>query len=161
MSINNIVLSPVQLVDFYGKVLVEMNTTNAPANEELRYLGNNERGVLIVTNHEEAVYLPDNELQFLTSILTACKLSLSDVAIVNRVREQRLYKELIENLHSSKVLLFGIDPSTFGLPIQFPHFQIQEFDKRTYLSAPVLSLVENDVALKKNLWNSLKLLFEI
>jgi hypothetical protein len=67
---------------------------------------------------------------------------------------------LIESKAGS-VLLFGIDPAGIGLPINFPQFQLQHFNKRSYLHAPTLAELEKDKEAKKQLWGSLKKLFAI
>ena len=162
MSLNNIQLSPQQLADWYSQVLIETTATAVPEPEAPEYyaLGGNAKKVLIVVSEEKEPFLPDSELTFLTSILTACKLNLADIALVNFEKmEQKDYKALVQYFNSRVVLLFNVSPLQFGLPINFPHFQIQEFNKCTYLFAPELRLVESDKQLKKELWTSLKNIF--
>jgi hypothetical protein len=104
--------------------------------------------------------LSDEELPFLTNILSACKLSLADVAIVNiHSLEEKEIEKTIEPLEPKTVLLFGITPLTIDLPINFPQFQLQQFNKRTYLYSPGLQELANDKTLKLQLWNCLKNLF--
>jgi hypothetical protein len=131
------------------------------ANEKAppKYLGNNGKKILVFVSHASVPFLPDDELNFLTSILAACKLSLADIGIANF---QKMELEEIDSLIQSEgkeVLLFGPGPSDIGLPINFPQFQLQPFNKRTYLYAPTLNELENDKEQKKQLWNSLKKLF--
>jgi hypothetical protein len=57
------------------------------------------------------------------------------------------------------VLLFGIDPLTLGLPINFPYYQLQSFNKKTYIYAPPLREVASDRTIKASLWTALKKLF--
>jgi hypothetical protein len=163
MSLNSINLNTLQVARFYGHSLVE-TTAEAPAsdNQELRYLGNNKKAILLLVSYPEAAFLPDAELAFLTNILAACKLGLADVAILNLGRtEGRLPEEALDLLAPRQVLLFGIEPLQIGLPIQFPPYQLQPFNGRTYLVSPELSALEGDKALKLKLWNCLKTLFDI
>jgi hypothetical protein len=132
-----------------------MPATGIPAP---KYLGNNNRKILILVSNSDVAFLPDDELSFLTSILSACKLGLADVAILNTSHHNDA-ASLIQIIESEKVLLFGLEPLETGLPFHFPHFQLQEFDKRTYLTAPILNVLQNDKVLKLKLWNSLKTLF--
>ena len=99
------------------------------------------------------------ELTFLTNILSACNLSLADVALVNWHNKETA--SFVSELKSKKVILFGISPLQFDLPFNFPHFQIQNFDKTDYLTAPALAAISNDVNSKKELWTSLKKMFNI
>ena len=162
MSLNNILLSPRMLADLYTDVLIETNAIPVPMASKPSFLGNNEKKVLIVVNNPEAAFLTEAELAFLTKVLGACGLNMAHVAIVNwNNLAAKDYKSLLETLESKTVLLFALDAETFGLPIRFPHFQIQRFDQCIYLQAPALSIIEDDVASKKQLWTSLKTLFAI
>jgi hypothetical protein len=162
MSLNNIQLSPRMLADLYPNVLIETHAIPMPVVLNLSFLGNNEKKVLIVVNNPEAAFLTENELAFLTKILEACGLNMADVAIINwNNLISKDYKSILETLKSKTVLLFAVDAETFGLPFRFPHFQIQHFDQCIYLQAPALSTIEEDVTAKKQLWTSLKSLFQL
>ena len=125
-------------------------------------LGENRKNILFIVSYKEAVYLPDDEFQFLTGILGACKLNMSDVAIVNMNNyPEPAYKELTSFFKSRIVLLFAVEPAAFGLPMSFPHFQIQPFANNSFLFSPSLKELENDKLLKSKLWVCLKRLFNL
>ena len=161
MGLNHIQLTPKLLVDLYQDVLIETAAISEPAVSILSYLGKNEKNILIITSKTEVRFLTDEEFVFLTSILSACKLSNADVAIVNWKQTDKNLQDIFNQLQSKTVLLFDVNPLEIGLPLNFPHFQIQQFDKQTYLCAPSLEQIANDLNIKKQLWNSLKKLFEI
>jgi hypothetical protein len=123
-------------------------------------LGKNAKNIVLLVSNDTVPFLQDDELSFLTNILSACKLSLVDVAIVNihSVKKDEV-ETLIEPLAPKHVLLFGIAPLSIDLPINFPQFQLQPFNKRTYLYSPDLKSLEANKDLKLKLWNSLKSLF--
>jgi hypothetical protein len=107
-------------------------------------------------------FLSDGELSFLTSVLSACKLSLADIALCNIYSLSPAEKSaLAGELGSHQILLFGLGPMDIDLPINFPQFQLQPFNGKTYLSAPTLLVLEADKAQKLKLWNSLKNLFAL
>ena len=180
MGLNNIELPAFAVADLYQTTLVG-NTTSVvekeavtekikapvslvaePGNEPAwRSLGNNKKNILIIVNNKEAVHLPDSELQFLTGILGACKLSLADVAIVNINDQPAGYKELTGFFKSRVVFLFDVDPASFGLPMNFPHYQIQAFANNSFLYSPSLKDLENDRVEKSKLWVCLKRLFNL
>ena len=144
------------------KEAVQIAIEPVTASNTNKSLGGNKRQVLIVTNYNEAVHLPDENLQFLIGILTACKLSLADVAIINHNNYSgQGYEEITKIFNSKKVLLFGITPADFRLPMNFPEFQLQAFNQITYLCSPALAFVETDTTLKKLLWARLQQLFAI
>ena len=161
MSLNNIQLNAQLLTSLYSNVLVASDATVVP-DKDWKQLGGNRKNILIVTVHENKIHLPDEELQFLISILKACQLSLADVCIINMAGlQEQDYKSITEHFNSQSVLLFDRAPLQFGLPVHFPFFQIQRFDQCVYLSAPALADIEKDTELKKQLWASLKKLFSL
>lgn len=188
MSLNNIELPHSMLTELYKSSLVDTGDTkprehstkqtaatpttgaimaqpvdsiNNTPTATRRFLGENKKNVLVIVSYTDAVFVPDNALQFFTTMLTACKLSLADVAIVNLAQHPASYKELINELKSKSALLFNIEPSAFGLPMNFPHFQSQSFAGCNFLYAPSLDDLENDKVLKGKLWTSLKKLFNL
>jgi hypothetical protein len=127
-----------------------------------KWLGENNKHILIVVSYTDVVHLPDQQLQFLTNILGACKLSLADVAIVNLTNQpHQQYKEIIAQFKSRIALLFDIEPASFGLPMNFPHYQIQPFASCSFLYAPTLTELEDDKVQKSKLWACLKRLFNL
>jgi hypothetical protein len=179
MDINHIQLNPSALAGLYKNHLVESVGSSpaetkrltvideplppaAPVNKGIKALGNNERKVLVLVNHKDVVFLPDEELKFLTGILAACKLSIADVSIVNLCHwPETGYKDLLTQFSSTRMLLFGLEPGAIGLPLSFPDFQLQAFNGCTYHWCPDLGKMENDRTLKTQLWNNLKKLFTI
>lgn len=128
----------------------------------IRSLGGNARRVLVVVQREKEAFLPDSELKFLTSIMSACGLSLADIALVNlHAVTDKAYGPLTEHFGSKLVLLFDVTPAQLGMPINFPPFQVQTFKDCKWLHAPALHLIEADVTQKKNLWAALKNMFGI
>lgn len=159
MSLNNIQLSSQLLADLYPDVLVETAQKQVAKEPAFKFLGSNKKNILVIVSKEETAFLEDAELNFLSSVLTACKFSLADVAIVNMHNNAADYTSLIHFFNSRYVLLFDVEPQAIDLPFNFPHFQIQKFDQCTYLSAPALNNIEPDKTTKTKLWNSLKNLF--
>lgn len=182
MGLNDLHLSSNILAALYPSSLINMDKTDAllqpqpipPVVAEItkesestkgmgwKYLGNNQKNILIVVNYDNAVHLPDEELNFLTNMLTACKLGLGDVAIVNKYNYQELsYKDFITEFKSKVVFLFGVEPFVFRLPVSFPYFQVQTVANCTFLYTPPLEEQRTDALLKSKLWVSLRNIFNI
>ncbi|HEX2533494.1 MAG TPA: hypothetical protein VHK69_07155 [Chitinophagaceae bacterium] len=163
MDLNNISLHPHLVAGLYTRTLVEaLPAPPAPSSDmpSFRFLGSGKKGILVVVEEAELPFLTDASLQFLSSVLAACKLSIADVAIINHFHTAgQDYKEVLAHFHSRQILLFGVEPVRFGLPVQFPPFQLQAFDGATYLFAPPLPHIEQDKVLKGKLWAGLKTLF--
>jgi hypothetical protein len=182
MDLNTIQLPASVIADLYTSSLIdtgEIKPADKPVTEERaaiipaanslpeagptwKWLGENRKNILVVVHHNDAVYLPDNELQFLTNMLTACKLSLADVAIVNLEHQpHKQYKEITGQFNSKVALLFDTEPASFGLPMNFPFYQIQPFGNCSFLYAPSLTTLEKDKVEKSKLWVILRRLFNI
>ena len=82
MSLNNISLSAQLIADLYPASLIEQLTPiHIP--DTIKFLGNNKKNILVLVSKDSITFLENDELDFLSSILVACKLSLADVAIIN------------------------------------------------------------------------------
>ncbi len=138
---------------------------HVPAAERKWYLGDNAKKIIILVNEPEAVYLPDASLQFLSSILHACKLNLGDIAIVNFQNDPVSYQFLKEKLMPIQVLLFGVSAKKLLLPFMIPDYQVQKHDNCSFLQAPALETMMGDSKESKleksKLWLSLKKMFGI
>jgi hypothetical protein len=166
MSLDNIQLPAIVLYDLFKDSLVDLNTqqpdTAAGAATSLSFLGNNQKRVAIMVADEKAIYLPDEDLNFLMGILSACKLTMADVALLNiKKNDAFTYAELEQQLKTEIILLLGVVPAQLQLPLQFPSYQIQKFNNQVYLAAPALHLLAQDKAEKTKLWNCLKQVFSI
>lgn len=179
MGLNDIRLSDSVLRALYPKSLVEHDVitpaksytvaqaepvieTKTLAANEWKHLGDNKKNILIAVSYDQFTHLPDEELQFLTAILSACQLTLGDVAIINHQNySNNSYTEILKHFSSRIILLFGVEPAAFGLPLSFPEFQVQTFDNNKYLYSPSLQECRNDKLLKSKLWICLRSIFGI
>jgi len=166
MSLDNIQLPAIVLQDLFKNSLVDLNANaikKAPKKTTgIAFLGNNQKQVTIIAADTYTIYLPDEELNFLMGILSACKLSMADVALVNIAKTGAItYSELQQQLNTETMLLFGVTPLELQLPLQFPHYQVQKFNGLVYLAAPALATIAADKVEKTKLWNCLKQIFSI
>jgi len=165
MPIDNIQLSPAIVQELYKTSLVDYRDqpeSTTPTEKTIQLLGKNLQKIVIVVDTTEAVFLPDDQFSFLTGILSACKLTMEDVAIINIQRNKKLtYTVLTEELKAEKIFLFGTTPEQIELPMSFPNYQVQAYNKQVYLSSPSLALLQNDKTEKTKLWLCLKKIFSI
>ena len=156
MSLENITLPPYLVEQLYKNALIDTQ------NKGLAFLGGNKKNILVVVNSSTDVYLADDALNFLSGILKACNLTLEDIALVNFAKLAiNDPAELIEQFEPSKIIFFGQEPVTMGFPLQFPYYQIQEFNGKKLLYAPGLETLAADKPQKLLLWEALKKLLEI
>lgn len=166
MSLDNIQLPAIVLQALFKNSLVSLNSdavnTTSLQNTGIAFLGNNTKQISIVVNSDTAIYLPDEELNFLIGILQACKLTMADVALVNIAKSNTInYTTITDELNAQTILLLGVDIAQLQLPLQFPNYQIQKFNNQVYLAAPPLQIIAADKAEKTKLWNCLKAIFTI
>jgi hypothetical protein len=181
MKLSNLKLSPSVISNLYTKTLVSTGSTHQPlmnindqaeisernkpvsiAENEIKYLGENCKNILVVVNDKTINFLPNDELAFLTNMLSACKLNIADIAIINLINiHNPSYKLLFEKFKSSIVLLFGTNPDMLQLPVSFPHFQVQSFNNCTFLFTPTLHEIKDDKVLKSKLWVCLRRIFNV
>ncbi len=161
MSLDNIQLTPFVLGSLFNKSLYELKpTAEITATGTISFLGENKRRIAILVNSPGSIYLADEEFNFLLGILTACKLSMIDIALINVSKNPELsYIDIAEQVKADRVFLFGVDPEALKLPLQFPHYQLQHFNNQVYLSSEALNKLQSDKQEKLKLWNSLKKVF--
>jgi predicted HTH transcriptional regulator len=165
MSLDNIQLPPLLVHDLYKNVMIDLKINQSTEvqsgtlNKSLAALGNNEKNIIVLVNQKNTIYLPEQALNFLMGILTACKLSMADIALINVFEKQINYKMLKEEYDAEKILLFDVAPSQIELPLQFPHYQVQNYNNQTYLCAPDLEILQADKNEKTQLWQCLKKIF--
>ncbi len=157
MSLDNIQLTPIVLEGLFSKSLYDLKPAGI-----VSFLGENRRKIAVLVRATAAMYLPEDELNFLAGILTACKLSMADIALINVEKNTGLsYTLMTDQVKAETVLLFGVDPAELSLPLQFPHYQLQHFNNQVYLSSVPLQVLQADKQEKMKLWNSLKKVFSL
>lgn len=165
MSLQNIKLPVAVIADLYTLPLIQLTskkrdeTSSSPV---IKFLGSNQKQITILVNVTDAPFLPDKTFNFLAGILSACKLTVADVAIINLNQlTEKNYTFIQQTTAPSAMLLFGVTTSEVVLPLQFPHFQLQRYGNVTYLAAPALEEIESDKTIKAKLWGNLKSLFQL
>lgn len=165
MSLKNIILPETLIAGLYTAPIVCMPDTagdGALTATQIKFLGSNQKHITILVNADDATFLSDKSFIFLTGVLTACRLNVADVAIINIHQSNNIhYLSLNAVTRPQIALLFGISPQEIGLPLHFPHFQVQPFNNTTYVCAPPLDNIEADKPLKAKLWASLKSVFQL
>lgn len=176
MSLNSIKFETTDIAFLFKNSLVEIDekrevsiktnnnaiSVNAELSKELKYLGENKKKTLIVVRYAEAVHLPDKQLSFLTKLLSACNLNLADVAIVNfHDKQSTQFNDIIGFFQPKAVLLFNVNPAEFGMPMNFPEYQVQTYKDARFVFSPSLETIEPDKNLKGKLWACLKKIYNL
>ena len=181
MSNSKISLPDFLIAELYKDSLVMIENSTAPAekkpantgletidsivtvgNPSINFMGENRKNVSVLVNDSKHAFLPKDELDLLTKILSACNLNPADIAIINTSNQEVRFELMKEQFNPKVVLLFNVATISVNLPFTIPDFQIQPFDGCTFLSSPSLHTLIHSAegrTLKGNLWTKLKQLF--
>ncbi len=159
MSFKDLQINPLLITQLYRNVLIEIPDKKNFNGPDIPFLGNNQKKILIVVNEPNANFINDSDLQLLTGILNACKLTLADIAIINIYRKGINYSDITEELEPVVILLFGVELKRLEFPLHFPDFQVQKYNDQKFLAAPSLQTLAADVPAKKLLWSNLQNIF--
>lgn len=147
----------------FERTEVEMTEPEEPATKW--YLGDNKKHITIVVSDENNSFISDEHLQFLISILSACKLNLADIALVNIASNKQFFSDIKNQLEPRQVILFGIPQSFTALPFTIPEYQLQSHNNCAYLFAPQLDDLNGNSPQAKEkkgkLWLALKKMFNV
>ena len=172
MSLNSIKFETTDIALLFKNSLVDIDEKkqesskpdirSATGNSEWKYLGENKKRTLIVVRYNNAIHLPDKQLSFLIKLLAACNLNLGDVAILNFQNHQSTqFNEIFNFFKPKSVLLFDTKPTDFGMPMNFPDYQVQAYKDTMFVSSPSLETIEPDKNLKGKLWVCLKKIYNL
>ena len=184
MGLDNIKLSPFLLKELYENNLLETKKTQSPiaieekakdANIEnatnkiaveireediIKYLGKNEKNILLLVNRETHAFIDDEALNFLMAILNACGMSMQDVALVNVHNDDNaVYEKLNAQFNPSSIVFFDTAPHLLNFPVKIPLYKIQKYNNQQYLCASSLAALSQNKEEKKQLWGCLKVMF--
>lgn len=124
------------------------------------YLGNYEKKFVVLVNDDSNVYVSDENLQFLTGILNACKMNLAQIALINLHNHPVNFQRLKQDLQPVFIVAFGINALQMELPFSMPDYQVQQYSNCSILTAPSLNELNQTTASAKTektkLWNCLK-----
>ena len=129
----------------------------------IKYLGKFEKRISIVVAEHAHPHIAEEDLAFLNKLLIACKLSLQDVAVIN-IMSNLQAEQLWQLMPAKAMLLFGVDPSSVGLPLNCESFEVKAWAGAQFMSAPALEKFRlgNDQEikmLKSKLWTGLQKVF--
>lgn len=144
------------------------NNSTFNANNELgqiKYLGEHLKQVTIIVKDELAVYLNENDLTLLSSILSACKLTLADIALINIAQQKLSLHEILNVLPSKLVMIFDVSSTTLKIKLPTTLYKSIQLGDTYLLFSNSLSLMQGGDQSAKiekgKLWAILKQLFQL
>jgi hypothetical protein len=164
MSLKAVNIDPFLLAGIYPQPLIA-GTGNTPGDpktdsQPTLCLGNNRQKILLLIHNETTAYLPEPEFNLLSNLLSACRLSLDDVALVNMARlpATDIYP-LMQQFTPHKTILFGKALA----PLSAKSQKNSPWEEGTcqFLHTDSLEDMNNNKQLKVPFWNALKVFFNL
>lgn len=130
-------------------------TRVAPATV-FKYLGKNQKNVLILVNDGGNEVSSESGRELLRNLVKAMQLTANDFALLNYFSYTDVqFEELISFFNSRLVLIFGVSPAQLGLNDQ-PQHSIGSHGTIQLVFTGRLDQLAGDQDGKKKLWTSLK-----
>jgi hypothetical protein len=150
-------------------IIVEKNSNtkiiDASSDASFKYLGEHQQGVTVIVKDDLAVYLNENDLNLLTSILKACKLNLADIALVNVAQQKLSLHQILETLPSKLVIIFEVSGAELKMKLPTTLYKSVQLGDTYLLFSNSLANMQGTDQLakveKSKLWNVLKQLFQL
>jgi len=150
-------VDPIQANQAENAPAVEKEAPTAmPETVAFDYLGENNKYFLLLINDPGSKSMAPKELEALQSILTAKKMELKDVALVNMNNyPSATFQQLKAYFACNRVVLFGIAPQQLQIP-SIASNQISEHAGTKLLATFGFSEMMSNVDKKKAFWNVMK-----
>ena len=130
---------------------------SAPISDPIQVRGNFTKGILVV--HEES-NLNSDVMDMLVKMLNACGHSMTEVGLLAAESLENSSMEDFQALNAHVVLKFGrVKHPINQLPIT--PYEIHTEGETEYLFADALTSISEDKTLKRQLWTTLQLLFNL
>ncbi len=171
MSLKQLALDPYILAQILSRPIIPEQTASPvrhladslEGEEELpvQYLGENQQNILLLLYDEQTAFLPEALFNFLATILSACKLTMADIAIVNTAHYPGIsLSRFREQFKPRACILFG-DALPHLSAEKENRYAVRLEDGCKLLLADGLLQISEDKGLKGKLWASLQKLFNL
>jgi len=177
MGINDLKLSDAVVASLYRETLVSRDGPAPPENAlksalpleiadtGIPFLGKNLRSICFLVSYPDVEFIPEEQLSFLLKILQACKCRLDDIALINTKNHPVDINNLKSRLNPRIIFLWGETPIVNGIDQEFPDMTISTWKSISFVPVRQVELMSRNnpegLALKRNLWVSLKKLFNL
>ncbi len=159
--------NPIVISSLLGSFIYHIQDEKSPIKEVdqtnleekvFEYLGENNKYILMIVNHlHEKEFINKTDLELLNKTLTALKLELRDVAILNYHHYQSTsLKELLSYFSANKIIVFGANILLDGINKDQIVNSIDSFEGKPILRCSSLTELANNQDLKIVWWSAIK-----
>lgn len=140
-------------------IVPDTKLTNTPKADNLRYEGQNHGHIIVIYKPLNGNTMTEEFLLTLSNLITACRLTFDDIALINFTEQKPIFTKLMTELYPQKVVAFNMEPADLHLQIPlFYYRQIQIHGATLLFSEAVEKL---DKGKKSRLWKELQVLFDV
>lgn len=177
MGINQLQLSAELIAALYPDSLVRIENSDPvknpagakkldlPENRDYSFLGKNLRSICFLVFYPDEEFIPGGQLVFLKKILSACKCSMDDIALINTSRTPVQMDAIRRQFNPRIIFFWGAGSAPAGILQKFPDMVISIWENIFILPVIQANQMSSDLPenqeLKRNLWASLKKLFSL
>lgn len=161
MTLENIQLTEAQLQEFYSShlVITKAERSNMQEKEIVQpsltgITGKNNKQFVWIVNEPSYPFLSDDDFQFLSDILTACKMNMNDIALVNYAHNKSSLQSLAATLHAKQVVISATAQQ--WMEEEADNYLLQDRNGYQLFITEDLSVLRNDKVKKSKLWLALK-----
>lgn len=135
--------------------VVEEDSTNYKLDISIQ--GKSDSKIVILNNDASNKFIRQEDENFLKNILSAVKLDITQVALINKHNVDLNVKSIIEQLNPEIILTFNV-PQSDVLDSSEP-YQVASYQSCKIVTADSLQDISLDKNKKKALWEALQMLF--
>jgi hypothetical protein len=166
MGFENIQFNEEQLAELFGSRLVITGDGAVSSQEPVQAIkkattapllgitGKNKKGFLWLVEEPDHPFLNDEDFKFLTDVLTACKMNMEDIALVNLAMSPLSFNELQEQFAPGHLVISATNNTR--LPFQTPDYRVLQQTDYQVCCTETLTEIRNDKSKKSKLWLALK-----
>lgn len=118
-----------------------------------------EKGMILYFSNPEQKDMPADDYAFFQKILSAIKVDLEQIAIINVDFVHLPFYEVVNKVDPKRFICLGIAPKRVQLHIEPRAYQVCKIDSREILFGHSLKQIAADQQLKKHLWVALQEMF--
>ena len=160
MGFETIQLTGQQIEELYSSHLVIIEKTGSPKPETMSkpvgtgITGKNKKQFVWVVNEAGYPFLSDEDFQFLSEVVNACKMNMDDIALVNIAQNNLGFEQTITELQPKIMIVSFLDRN--WIPANKEAYTLQQEENFQFYITEELQVIRNDKVKKSKLWLALK-----
>lgn len=160
MGFETIQLTGQQIEELYSSHLVITEKTGTQKPETTAkptgtgVTGKNKKQFVWVVKEADYPFLSDEDFQFLSEVVSACKMNMDDIALVNIAQNNMDFEQTITELQPKILIVSFLDRN--WIPVNKEVYTLQQEENFQLYVTEELQVMRNDKVKKTKLWLALK-----